>query len=340
MTDQRFYDNTRVSTHKSCERRYFYRHEMNLGSEGMPAAPAFGIAWHKACDVIWTRLDEGAITDHDEKVGLIRDAYFAWEEAWTEFGLPSLDEMTPDFADQFKQRTPDTAFEMIAEYIEERQDFLAHDVKLIAVEQPFAVPIKTDDENLWYCGRLDKVIQYKDGIYVVDHKTTSAYKKDGFFKSSWIDSFSPDSQIDGYAYAAHILYGDEFKGIYIDGALVHKTVHNGFCWLPVRRSIDQLDAWLWETQQEIERIEENKGRVADRELGLSYMPGYRKNTGSCFDFNTPCAFLDLCKGYANPADEMMVLGGEAPLGYSIDPWSPFDHSQLDKLGFNREDDKV
>lgn len=333
------YDNTKVSGHKACERRYFYRHVLHLVPEGPPsAALAFGTSWHKAMDVVWAKLAarEGSDTD------ILAAAFAAWHKSWVAEGMPPHDQIDDEVAQQYRlgPRTPDTAIEMIHGYLLERRHFIQSQYRLVAIERPFAVPLEPDDPSLFYCGRLDKVIESAQGhIYVVDHKTTSMYKKDGFFRTSWLDSFSPDSQLDGYAYAAHLLYGDRFKGMFIDGALVHKHVHNGFCWVPVLRAVEALDEWWWETRAEIKRMKMNLWAAReDSTQNLPYMPAYRKETGACYDFETACPYLDLCKSWTNPARQYRQHG--VPLGYQVDPWSPFDVIQLEALGLKREEEAL
>jgi hypothetical protein len=323
-----FYDNTKVSEHKRCERRYYFRHHEHLRQEGYALPLVFGLAWHSAMDVVWENLSR---TPPMDDVATIKEAFCAFEAVWEEQGLKPATEMSPEDEADMKPRTPVTALCMIEEYIPMRRRLIqSHSV--LAIEKPFAVPLEPDNEELWYCGRLDKVIEGPDGVYVVDHKTTALYKKDGGFRASFLDSFSPDSQLDGYAYAAHLTYGDRFKGVLIDGALVHQHVHDKYCWLPVSRHIDQLDSWLWETVQEVGRIESNVKTLN----GMSarnpppFMPCFRKQTGSCWDFNTPCPYLDLCKGLANPHAELNQIG--VPLGYIVDPWEPFEINKIAQLG--------
>jgi hypothetical protein len=152
--------------------------------------------------------------------------------------------------------------------------------------------------------------------------------------------------VDGYAYGAKMLYGDDFGGVYIDGALVHKTHHDIFCFLPVSRSSDQMDAWLWECREEIRRIEKDRDvleigfgtsgdelqRVIscnDSVYNLQYMPAAPKNTGKCYDFNSPCTYMDLCKSWGNPLSGIIDHG--TPAGYICEEWSPFSDEQREEV---------
>ena len=79
----RIYDNTRVSDHRTCNRKHFFRHELHLTGGGASAALSFGLAWHKAQDVIWGRIgDLSKIRQMDETIALAKLAYAAWEDCW------------------------------------------------------------------------------------------------------------------------------------------------------------------------------------------------------------------------------------------------------------------
>jgi len=346
MSSIRIYDNTQVSGHRTCNRKHFFRHPLDMNRPGGSPPLAFGLGWHSAMDVIYSNITSLSDQKEEEQIlDLAQSAYSAWETRWVEEGFPTNEDMTPDLRDSLKARTPDTAVEMILSYILTRWDDLRYKYELVAIEQPFVVPLDPDDPNLWYSGRLDKVIKHRGKYWIVDHKTTSMYAVKGDFQRSFLDGFTPNSQMDGYAYGASLLYGDDFGGVFIDGALVHKNHHDKFSWFPVLRTQSQLDAWLWETREEIRRIEHDKAIIGDLswstpgsegetsylqlqnpELShLSYLPAAPKNTGSCWNFNSPCTYSELCKSWGNPLSGLSEHG--LPLGYEINHWSPFDDNQ-------------
>lgn len=325
-----FFDNTKVSTHRNCPRKYYYRHVEHLQGDGKSPALSFGLGWHDANDVMWAGLQA-----QENHVDIIKKAFLKWHERWTEDGFPGMDSISPEEEKELKARTPTTALQMIEAYVATRGNQIGPgaEFELIAIELPFAVPIYPDREDIWYCGRLDKVVRDRHGgIYIIDHKTTAMYKREGGFRAAFLDSWSPDSQMDGYAFAAHMLYGDEFKGVYIDGALVHKT-QTEFCMIPVRRGIEQLDCWLWETRKEIESIKENMMQLKNAQ-GKTFMPAFEKHTDRCFDYAAPCIYTDLCKGSANPYMELRNHG--LPMGFIQEEWSPFDVNKLNEIGMERD----
>jgi hypothetical protein len=223
-------------------------------------------------------------------------------------------------------RNADTAMEMLFHYIEERRSILqSRDFKLLAIEQPFAVPLDADRSDLFYIGRLDKVFEYQGRIYIGEHKTTTSYKKDGPFRSDFVDSFSPNSQVDGYLYAAHLIYGKRVKACWIDAALVHQHVHDGFRFIPIERQLQQLAGWVWEARYWVEQIEANERVLGSNQPidEYDYLPAFPKNTTSCTNYGG-CPFLDLCKMWSNP------INHDDPAGFKIEKWEPFDALEFGK----------
>lgn len=324
----RYFDNTRVSTYKECPRKFYLRHVRHWRSAGTAPALVFGLSWHEGMDKIWGHANVSTISDRE-----LRDiAMEAFLACWTENGFPSWDEWGIEHDQKFKIRTPGTAAEMFENYIDQRRKFIAEN-EVIAIEKPFVVPLSVDKPEIGYVGRLDKVFRAWGRIHIGEHKTTSAYKKGGPFRADWMDSWSPNSQIDGYLHAGHMLYGDEMKSVMIDGALVHKTIHDGFKFLPIDRMITQLDAWLWETNYwisliigELEKYEDMPNASRDTDV-LRMFP---KQTGSCNNF-AGCTYRNLCKSMANPEQH------ECPEGFIVEKWEPFNILELGKLGLEDEE---
>jgi hypothetical protein len=247
-----------------------------------------------------------------------------WEENATNAELMEVESGgKPEF------RNAQTATEMVFNYIEERKHTLCRsDFELLDIERPFAVPLDPENPSLIYIGRWDKIFRYQGRIYIGEHKTTSLYKREGPFQNSFVESFSPNSQIDGYLYAGMMEYGRDLKAVWVDAALVHRDVHDGFRFIPVERQFAQIETWLWETTYWINQIEANKsvyGSLAhipasDR-AKLEYLPAFPKNTVSCTQYGG-CPYLDLCKMWANPDRH------PTPLGFVEEKWEPFDELKI------------
>lgn len=322
------YDNTRISEFKVCPRKFYWRHVRDFAPDGKSVALIFGGSWHAALDALYTNYRDLYGPQHDS---VLAAAYEAFISKWMEEGLPHPSELDIDQLADMSPRTPQIAKEMLYAYPEARRHiFTDPSFELIAVEKPFAVPLDPNDESKWYVGRLDKVIKWRGKYLVIEHKTSTSYKKGGPFRADFVDSFSLSSQIDGYLFGLRALYRDLAAGVWVDAALVHKEIHDGFKFIPVDRKGEHIDAWLYDTHSYIDQIEGNLEVVREGNLAdAPYMAAFPKNTASCMQFNSQCAFADLCKTLANPAQE-----DAPPLGYHVERWSPVSELRLSELGFS------
>ena len=325
----RYFDNTRLSAHEVCPRKFYFRHRRHIRPATLQIPLVFGLSWHAGMDTIWPGA-QSDLTDSE----LADAAMIAFDRKWQECGLPSVVDMAPEQVDEVGFRNPGTAFDMFYNYVEQRRDFIRH-VEVEYVELPFAVPLDPNDKSLFYIGRMDKLIKWEGRKWSVEHKTTSEYKKDGGFRASFVEAFTPNSQIDGYDHGNHMLHGNEAKGVLIDGALVHKSVHDKFCFIPIERDILMLEAWLWEAQEKVKKIEADDDTLTLlREEGKDQDPilkAFPKRTSSCHIYNG-CEYRDICKMVVNPE----TVPDDNFKGYIVDPWEPFDLLGLAEIGMEPE----
>lgn len=309
-----YYDNTRLSDYKACPRQYFIRHVLGWTVDYGRTAPAlvFGSAWHEGMDTVWKyakKVDQPTLTAlaHDE-----------FMKCWTGYGYPeSLDAVE---AENLGARTPMVAKEMLWHYTEQRWSMLQN-MKLLACEQPFAVPLPGLPDH-WYVGRLDKVFEYNGQRLVGEHKTTSLYRINGGFAPEWTESWYASSQVKGYQFGGG-LYFDGVDGVWVDGALVHKKVHDAFKFIPIAHHQSLLEEWITTTITWASEVTENTRRW---NAGVSVEIAFKKNEDSCYGKYGTCQFLDICRTCADPTS----LAGP-PLGFKEEKWEPFNVLKLDKL---------
>lgn len=277
-------------------------------------------------NVIWAKAKDTSIPD----MALLRLAYYAYCDHWKAEGLKDPDKMTVDEIAAISPRGPQVAKEILWNYILKRRKFISEG-EVLAIERPFAVPLLTRDDGtveVYYVGRLDKVFRHpQHGIILPEHKTTSWYATDGYFRQEWIDSFSPNSQVDGYLFAGNILYDGKIKGVWVDGALFHKKVFEGIKWLVIDRQFEMIDNWLSETFQWIGKIKRDSEIYAETGTLERAFP---KNTGSCGNYGG-CPYRDICRFVVDPSKL-----NEPPHGFKVDPWNPFDVLKLEKLELEPE----
>jgi len=267
-------------------------------------------------DVVWGSAHR-EITDTQ----LVKEGLEAYQATWVAGGMPAAKDMTPDQQTEFAPRGPFIAAETLMQYVLQRRKFI-RDSEILAIERPFAVPIyEEEDAPIMYIGRLDKVVRHKvEGTIVVEHKTTTQFYKTSGLRQSFVDSFSPNSQVDGYLHTGNILY-QNLRGVWIDVAVFNKTVHDAFKFLPIDRQFAMLNSWLHETRNWIERLENDKQTFKTGGLGKSFP----KNTDRCGDYGG-CPFTDVCKFYPDPS----AIAG-APPGFKVEFWNPFDILHIDQL---------
>lgn len=323
----KLFDNTRISSHRTCDCMYYWRHKRHLTGKGKAPPLVFGSCWHEAMDVVWRGIKDAPHLSNDE---LREVSYEAFKEAWSKFDLPPADNLDEDTISHFKARVPDTAFFMLGNYIEKRRSFI-ESVELLAIEKPFAVPIFPNNPDILYVGRRDKDIKWNGRIWAVEHKTSAWGSAKSGFSSTYIETFSPNSQIDGYLHSLKMEYGEVAKGVLVDMALVTMNNHEHFMFLPIERSIASLDAWLWKTRKEIQLMDINEEALARVDPSASYMDAYAQNDTSCIQFMKPCTYLDLCKTIPNP----QARPDEIPLGFVERKWEPFDELKLDTIGLKK-----
>lgn len=306
MNEPRFFSYSQINTFRECPRKHFFIYERRWQAEKSAPALAFGAAWGTAMDVVWKHAAGGLQMPNEALVQLAMDSFV---ETYVNQGMPHPAAMDVDTYQDLMPRVPGTAEEMLRNYIEARKDFL-NNVELLGIEEPFIVPIGTHEAQSFYVGKIDKVYRFKrDGkVYALDHKTTSSYAKDGYIRQAFYESFSPNAQMDGYQYALMHQYQGEAAHVIIDAALVHKTVHEGFRLFPVYHANDQLDQWLWEVNNAIDRIYWEERRHQTRPFTGPVMESFPRHTNSCHNFGTSCQFIDVCKVVANPSRTQIPQG--------------------------------
>lgn len=305
------YDNSELSLYKSCPRSYFIRYILGWRTEGTSPALVFGGSWHEGMDIIWGYARDCSKTDLREL------AMEAFMKHWSDGGMPECKSLEEQ--EQLAPRTPGTAREMYANYIEQRWNML-HRCEVIAVEQPIAIPMP-GMPGKFYIGKLDKVVEYNGQVLVLEHKTTSAYAINGQFQPYFTESWDSAAQVKGYEVAANLYYG-KIDAVWVDAALVHKKVHDAFKFIPISHKTELLEGWLENTREWIRRVEADKAAYAKQgNLEGGIFPVSEEN---CWGKYGPNPFLNLISTVRDPSQLK-----EVPAGYVYERWEPFN-----KLGLN------
>lgn len=273
----------------------------------------FGSSWHDAQDIVWGHAKK--FTQGD----LTQLASMAFDKTWQEEGLnpnPSLEE-----AQFWGARTPQVAKEMLHNYIATRWKML-QECEVFAIETPFAVPLPGLDGH-WYIGRLDKGVEYNGQRLIVEHKTTTAYSIEKNFLTDFTEMWYMSAQVKGYQFGGTLFYG-HIDAVWVDAALVHKKVHDGFKFIPVSHNFTLMQEWVLGTVGWVKQISAEED--AFKSCGKLTPGMFKKNEESCYGKYGPCSFLDICRSVSDPTE----LDGPPP-GYVKEVWEPFSILGLDKL---------
>lgn len=304
-TELQFKDNSRLSEFKLCPRKYWFHYVQHI-VPGYARYPLdFGSAWHKAMDYVFIQFKEG-----QRGTELSRGAFKAFLQDWTSRGHPA--EIPMGDEKNFKARTPATAREMLAHYINTRSEWLEK-IELVSVERPFAVPLDPDNPNRFYVGRLDKVIKESGFYWVIEHKTNSLYSIKLGMQTGFTESFDPNSQVDGYSFALKIIYGSKSMGVMIDAALVHKTYHDIFKFIPINKGAGFANDWLRDANYWWDRVDDAKKN--------NHYP--KTAPGGCRTVYGACEYKNICL-YTRKEEDF----DEAPSGFKIEKWEPFSFDEL------------
>ena len=242
IDDVLYVDNTTLSAFASCPTKamvkYGYNKEL-ADTVNMPAEA--GIAIHKGLEHYLMGGTE------DEAIAIFQEAY---------------EELATSQVDVGDRLGYDNVRAVLLSWIERHaiNDLPYRIQDASHVEIPFDLPL-TQDGKIRYVGRIDAIVQRKDGAnvwYVMDTKSTGM--PDGKFRRQFIIG----SQMTGYVWAARQLFGDHIAGVFINvvhvasvpsslgGCRTHKTPYSECGFLhpkhellpPFLRSEREVNDWL------------------------------------------------------------------------------------------------
>lgn len=173
-----------------------------------------------------------------------------------------------------------------------------------AIEFSFAQPLPLlhpeSGEPLIYSGRSDMIVNFADGIYIWDDKTTSS------LGNSWASSWELRSQFTGYCWAAREM-GIPVDGVVTNGVSILKTKYD-YQRAITYRAPWELDRWLANTVAVLERFIE------------SWKSGhYIYNFDDACTAYGGCALREVCK---SPNPEQWL-----PMSFERRVWDPLSRTE-------------
>lgn len=268
------FDYTMLSTYMRCPKRYYYRMVRNLVGKVKPLAPEFGKWIHKALDVWFVERDM------DKAIQVFKNNYVG--------------------SDSDQKRTVPVGEKLLRLYAEK----YAHEgFTILESEKEFCVDLPTGDKLI---GRIDKIIEWDNVIYVMDHKTTSRLGYEFFYK------IKPNMQFDGYIYAARKMGYTACNGVLLDALLVAKglLVPSQLSRLtPLARDLSTR------SDEELQLYIDNVSMILNSVKNSYETEKWIMNTEGCCDF-IECPYRKICK------EEKDIQERIISMDYTEDKWDP------------------
>lgn len=189
-----------------------------------------------------------------------------------------------------------------------------------AIEFSFAEPTdfinpQTGDPVI-YCGRTDQIVDFAEGVYLEDDKTTSS------LGASWSRKWDLRSQFTGYTWGA-TKAGISTAGILVRGVSILKTKYDKAEALTFRAQFE-VDRWY----QQLMRDLDNMATMWEHSIAVSVTNGEEHMVGaSAWDYNLDesctayggCQFLSVCKS-PEPEDWL-------PMYFERRRWDPLTRTE-------------
>lgn len=253
------WDATSLTSFMTCPRRYQY--EVIEGWQKKDQDHLiFGLAYANALESYYVQTTGG----EDPEIALRNIVRGALIE-------------TKDWVPSQTYKTRETLIRSIVWYFEHFKDDPTEVVVLKsgkpAVELSFSYEL---DDGIFWCGHIDRLVNYNDHIYVMDQKTTRY-----ILSSYYFQKFNPHQQMSGYTFSAKTFWSMPVKGVIIDAAQI-KVGSTEFARGFTSRTDEQLEEWYNDTMYWIKRAME----TADS----GYFP---QNPEGCDKYGG-CPFRETC----------------------------------------------
>jgi len=284
---------TKIEDFLTCDRYFFYKTIAGVKAEDRHNHKSFGSAWH---DLMEALLQHGYTADA-MVLGIER-----FIERYRQDWGPETDEL-------FTPKTPSVAAQAAAHYI---QNYSSKDAgqQVLYTEACGAVPLSN---NRVIRFKVDSIIRDERGVFSREHKTASRMGR------QWVDQWQLSMQVGTYTHMMYCLFPEnEVWGVEINGTVFQKTKID-FIRVPCRASLPMLNAWLYDVNNWIDRIEAEIEKLMTVDSDdASVMQSFPRNPKSCTDYYG-CEYHPFCMAWPNP---LRSLEEGLPIGFKQDYWDP------------------
>ena len=286
-------DSTKLQSTMDCWRMYMYEYIFGWRSSRPNNHLVFGDAWHAAM--------EHLLIHGYSDLEVIR----AYDKFLKKYRL----EFSEDTDSEFAPKTPHNALNALSKYVEHYKSDMEK-YKVLYTETSGVVSL-AEDIQMYF--KIDSILEDNDKmIFSLEHKTGS------MLSDKWKERFSLSTQVGTYTHVMYCMYPPErVKGVKINGAFFYKSKPPAFERVPVWKTKNQMQVWLYNTMWWIDELKHNMELLKEQTEDQQVLECFPMNTESCTKY-FGCPYLDFCTAWPNPLQHY----GEPPLGFKEDFWDP------------------
>ena len=312
------FDSSKIQTMMECPRKYFYEYILGWRTDSPKHDLEFGTALHLAMEQLMT----GGYSSQSQEL-----AYTAFLKEYRKSYGPECD-LLPEHG----VKNPSNVLRMLGEYCLQYQ---GDAFKPLYTEIAGTVPINDLGDCLHF--RIDSIVKDSDGVAVWDHKSCSELSR------VWMDQWNLSFQVGTYTHVLYCLYPqDEVYGCRInalcfgrkprkDAKSAPKEKPFSFMRLPVRRTPEAMNVWLWLANHWLSAIKEEMQALLASDPEDHVMRAFPLNTTACTKY-WGCQFMPFCSAWANP----LAHCADIPVGFKQEWWNPCDQDKTAKAIFDME----
>lgn len=285
------WDSTSLKLAAECPRKYYYKMYEGWHSTERGVHLRFGMHYATALEHYHKHLAVGASKEEALELIVEEAMLDTWDRTETESG---------PWTSLHNLKNRENLIRSIVWYCDH---FADEDIRTImkadgspAVEHSFTLPV---DDDIFFAGHLDRLVEFASHPYVMDQKTTGSTIGPYFFQQ-----FSPDIQMSMYTFAGKAMLGIPVKGVIIDGAQIavgFTRFERGFTF----RTDAQLTEWYDNTMQLILSVQQ-----------MAKANHFPMRETSCGNYGG-CEFRGICS--RSPDVRKNFLAAEFKPGWVWDP---------------------
>lgn len=253
-----------VQDYKRCQKYWFNKYVRGLDPIHKSPALLFGESGHTALEAFYGAVRDGV--PYHERGTLMKKAFIEAIDSHQE---------EYDYHDKFIDDRERASIVSDAYALQYASEYL----KVLAIEESLEVEL---DNGQHFTGRIDMIVKLQEGQrYIMDHKFTG-----------WsLNSFSKGVQNSDQATAYIMLWNEAHPEARVSGVIFNIIRE-------YKGNVNFLRPIVVKTQADLEEFKLDLMDVQDdmAERVLNPEARWSKNTDSCFLYNRPCPYLDLCKG--------------------------------------------